>query len=53
VQFLRIAYGSGAELETQLLISRRLKFLSEKDFTKSNELLQEIMKMLHKMINSL
>ena len=32
VQFLNIAKGSCYELETQLLISKNIKFLSEKDF---------------------
>ncbi len=43
-QFLYIAYGSGAELETQLLIALRIGYLSEGDFKKLNSLLEEIMK---------
>ncbi|GAJ04402.1 unnamed protein product, partial [marine sediment metagenome] len=32
IQFLRIAFGSGGELETQVIIAKRLKFASTKDF---------------------
>ncbi len=52
-QFIRIAFGSGAELETQILISKELKMLPEIEFKKSDELLLEIMKMLNKMVASL
>ncbi|MCB9806049.1 four helix bundle protein [Candidatus Nomurabacteria bacterium] len=34
LRFLFIAYGSGAELQTQLQIARNLKFISDKDFIK-------------------
>lgn len=53
IQFLRIAYGSGAELETQLLLALRIDYLKQKDFDKVNELLEEVMKMLNKLINVL
>ncbi len=46
-QFISIAFGSGAELETQLLLSKELNFAPEKEFIKSEELLNEIMKMLN------
>lgn len=52
-KFIRIAFGSGAELETQLEISRRLKFLNQEQYEKILRLLTEIMKMLNKMISSL
>ena len=52
-QFLYVAYGSGAELETQLLIAFRIGYLSEVDFEKINSLLEEIMKMLNKLISTL
>lgn len=48
-QFLLIAYGSGAELETQLLISTELKFINDKDICPASNTLEEIMKMLNKM----
>lgn len=53
IQFLRVAYSSGAELETQLLIAQRLGYLVEETFGKLNGLLEEVMKMLNKLINSL
>ena len=46
-QFISIAFSSGAELETQLLLSKELKFAVEKDFIKSEQLLNEVMKMLN------
>jgi len=52
-QFLQIAYGSAAELETQLTISLKTGMLTNKDFQKLNSLLIEILKMLNKMIGSL
>jgi four helix bundle protein len=45
-QFIRIAYGSAAELETQLMLSKDLKFISETEYTQIIELLTEVMKML-------
>lgn len=50
-QFLRIAYGSGAELETQLELSRRLELISLKQLDDTEPLLAEVMKMLNVMIN--
>ena len=47
--FLLIAYGSGAELETQIEIAKRQQFSKEKTFEKSELLLEEIMKMLNKL----
>ena len=51
--FLRIAYGSAAELETQLEISSQLDFISETEFDKINSLLVEVSKMLRAMIRGL
>jgi len=53
VQFLRVAFGSGAELETQLIISKKLKFAPLEEFKKSEDLLTEIMKMLNSLVNTL
>lgn len=53
VQFLRISFGSGAELETQLLIALRIGFLSQADYNRLNMLLEEIMKMLNSLISKL
>lgn len=52
-QFLIIAYGSGAELETQIEIAKRLPFSENLDYTKVDQLLLETMKMLNKMLSSL
>ena len=49
-RFLRIAYGSGAELETQIEISKRLSFNMDLDFKKVDKLLDEIMRMLNSLI---
>lgn len=51
--FLVMSFGSGAELETQLELARRLLFGSQTDYDNINNLLDEIMKMLNKMINNL
>lgn len=49
-QFLRIAYGSGAELETQLIIAQKIKYLSSSEFDEANIVLDEVMRMLNVMI---
>ncbi|MBI3589210.1 MAG: four helix bundle protein [Candidatus Liptonbacteria bacterium] len=51
--FLIIAYGSGAELETQIEIAKRLPFSKELNFTKVDGLLDEVMRMLNKITNQL
>ena len=48
-QFLRIAYGSGAELETQIEIVKELSFGKNLDFVKIDKLLEEVMRMLNVM----
>lgn len=50
-QFLRIAYGSGAELETQIELSRCLSFLRSDDLARICPLSEEVMKMLNVMIS--
>lgn len=52
-QFLIIAYSSGAELETQIEISKRLSFGRDLDYVKVDALLNEVMRMLNKMLSSL
>lgn len=47
--FLVMAYGSGAELETQIEISYQLRFMTKSEATEAENLLEEIMKMLNKM----
>ena len=49
-QFLRIAFGSGAELETQVEIAYRLKYLLSENKQSIENLLDEVMKMLNKFI---
>jgi len=49
-QFLRISYGSGAELETQIIIAKRLLGTKYLDYSKVDILLNETMKMLNVMI---
>lgn len=51
--FLYIAYGSLAEIETQLLISKELKFISHKEYEELRVSIVEIGKMLHGMIKKL
>lgn len=53
LQFLRMAYGSGAELETQLEISRDLRYLSDVDYENLATELDQIMKMMNKAMNTL
>ena len=53
LNFIRIAYGSGAELETQVEIARRLSKIANLDYTKVNDLLTEVMKMLNTMLRNL
>jgi len=52
-QFLRIAYGSGAELETQIEISKKLGFIRTDQTTKVDSNLDEIMRMLNVIIKKL
>jgi four helix bundle protein len=48
-----IAYGSLAELETQILLSKDLKMANINDFKVSDELILRIQKILNKLIKSL
>ncbi len=53
LQFLRIAYASGVELETQLVIARQLFDMKDSEYSKVDALLDEVMKMLNVMIRKL
>ncbi len=53
IYFLRIAYGSSAELETQIEITYRLDLLADLEYTSLREKLTEIRKMLNKLISTL
>ena len=48
-QFLSIALGSAAELETQLIIAREIDYLSGEESTFLLNILERIMKMLKKL----
>ncbi len=49
IRFLRIAFGSASELETQILISQRLRFGHSEKYSGIKSLLIEVLKMLNKM----
>ncbi len=51
--FLLNAYGSGAELETQIKIAKRLGFGKSENYPKTENLLSEIMRMLNKFTREL
>ena len=53
VKYLHIAKGSKAELETQLLICVRLRYLTQPQTQAAQHLLVEIGKMLNALIRSL
>ena len=50
IQFLRVAKGSRAELETQLLLCVRLQYLTNSDIASVLSNLEEISKMLSSLI---
>lgn len=50
LQFYAIAYGSALEVETQLIISRELNFITQSEFDKVESILTEIIKMLYVMV---
>lgn len=52
-QFLRIAFASAAELETQLMLSERIGYLKKKEFEILSTQLEEIIKMLNSLIRSI
>lgn len=53
LQFLRISYASGAELETELLIAENLNFGQKDKLRQARKLLLEVMKMLNAIIGKL
>jgi four helix bundle protein len=53
IRFLRHSFASGAELETQLMISRNLNFITEEKFNEEVKYLTAIMKMLNKLISTI
>lgn len=53
LNFINMAYGSGAELETQIEISKNLNFCTTQEAQMCSELLDEIMRMLNSLASSL
>ena len=53
IRFLNIAKGSAAELNTQLIISHRLNLIGDKNLAYLQNELNEILKMVSGLINSL
>ena len=52
VQFHLISFGSGLELETQIIICKKLGFVGESEWETCDKLLDEILRMLNKMTYS-
>ncbi|RJQ38422.1 four helix bundle protein [Candidatus Microgenomates bacterium] len=48
-QFYSIAYGSALELETQLIIAKDLGLAEKSKFLKTEQLLEEVLRMLNAM----
>ncbi|MDP2671666.1 MAG: four helix bundle protein [bacterium] len=53
IQFLRVAFASSSEVETQLIIAEKLEQTKKLDYSKATNLLEETRKMLNKMISNL
>ncbi len=53
VQFVRIAFGSGAELETFVVLTEELELASSTETANVKQFLEETMRMLNKLISSL
>ena len=53
IHFLRIAFASAAEVETQLMLCKDLSLIKEKDYITISLLLTEVMKMLNSLIKKL
>lgn len=53
LHFLRIAYGSGAELETQIVIVKKLYDTKNINYLDVDRLLDEVMRMLNVMIRNM
>lgn len=52
-QFVNIAFASGAELETQILLAKYLNFITQDDAKEVDLLLGEVMKMLNVLLRKL
>jgi len=51
--FIRISFGSASELETQVIAAKRLPFGKNLNYSKVDSLLDEVLRMLNKMLDSL
>ncbi|MFH0892416.1 MAG: four helix bundle protein [Candidatus Falkowbacteria bacterium] len=51
-RFLLIAYASGSELETQIEIAKRLHYRTINDYDSVDGLLNEVMRILNKLIHN-
>lgn len=51
--FLRIAYGSGAEIETQLIIATKIGYIEKDTHSTLEKDLEEVMKMLNAILKKL
>lgn len=51
--FLLNSFGSGSELETQIIVAKSLPFSKNLDYKKVDSLLSEVMRMLNKIISNL
>lgn len=52
LQFLRVSRGSLMEVETLILISKNLQYVSEKEFLEINKKIEEVGKILQGLIKS-
>ncbi len=52
LRFLHISYASGAELETQIEICKKLEKMKKLNYTTVDKLLEDTMKMLNSLIRS-
>lgn len=52
-QFLGIALGSACELESQMIVSQRLEFISEEILKRQSEKLIHLQNMINKLIKTL
>ena len=53
IQFLKISIGSVYKVETLLLISKKLNYLSSEKYIKFQNLLEEISELLNGLISSI
>ena len=52
-QFIKIAQGSGAETETQLIVAKNIGYIKQKEFTELTNELDSIMKMLTNLLKKI